>query len=166
MQYSGPYRFHLLLSGSENKRTFLPKEKTEKKFSFHPEVMTRSQPKIYVLKSAGEIVYVGYASQSIAMRLRQGMRANGLNGYHGYKWRHLEEVELVVFVFEKLFSDDAEEKASYKSYVEAIEAELVYIVRREKGQWPMWQNEIHFNNDHGQGVIASAEDMYSKINLY
>lgn len=165
MQYSGPYRFNLLLAGAEDKRVFLPKEKTEKRFSFHPAVMAKSQPKIYVLKSAGEIVYVGYASQSISMRLSQGMRANGLNGYHGYKWKHLEEVELVVFVFENLFSDSEEEKAFYKSHVEAIEAELVYIVRREKGQWPMWQNEIHFNNQHGKSVIDSAEDMYEKINV-
>jgi len=164
MQYSGPYRFNLLLAGAEDKRVFLPKEKAEKKFSFHPAVMAKSQPKIYVLKSAGEIVYVGYASQSISMRLRQGMRANGLNGYHGYKWKHLEEVELVVFVFKKLFSEIDVDRDFYKSYVEAVEAELVYIVRREKGQWPMWQNEIHFNNNHSKTVVEAAENMYGKIN--
>lgn len=163
MQYSGPYRFHLILEGTPDKRVFSPKEKTAKKFNFHPIVLVQSQPKIYVLKAADEIVYVGYASQSIALRLRQGMRANGLNGYHGYKWKHLEEVELLVFVFEKIFNDIQKDRDAYKSYVEAIEAELVYLVRQKTGQWPRWQNEIHFNNDNRVKMIASAGDMYDKI---
>jgi len=165
MQYSGPYRFHLLLTGTEDKRAFSLKQETNKKSVFHTAVTVKSQPKIYVLKSAGEIVYVGYASQSIGTRLGQGMRANGLKGYHGYKWKQLEEVELIVFVFEKIFSEIAEEKHSYKSYVEAIEAELVYIVRRENGLWPRWQNEIHFNNERRKEVIESAEDMYHQVLL-
>lgn len=166
MQYSDPYCYKLFLQGAEDKRVFYSKETKRKALDFHPEIAVRSQPKIYVLKSAQEILYVGYASQSMATRLGQGIRANGLNGYHGYKWKQLEEVELIVFVFEETFSAIKAEMEVYKSYVEAIEAELVYLIRRETGAWPKYQNEIHFNNIHGSKVLAAAEDMYKKINLH
>ena len=48
------------------------------------------QPKIYVVKSKDDLLYVGYASQSLITRLSQGFRAAGKNGYHGYKWKKLE----------------------------------------------------------------------------
>ncbi|WP_057936266.1 hypothetical protein [Algoriphagus resistens] len=101
------------------------------------------QPKIYVIKSEEDFLYVGYASQSLITRLNQGFRANGKNGYHGYKWKKLEKVEVHVFVFPILADTPAKES---RLFFEAIEAELVFQIRTQTGKWPLSQNEIHFNN--------------------
>lgn len=34
------------------------------------------------------------------------------------------------------------------AYAKAVEAELVYCVRKETGKWPLAQHEIHFNNEY------------------
>ncbi len=57
-------------------------------------------------------------------------------GYHGYKWKdQLKEAELLVWHC----SDQT------SSHAEAIEAELVYYIRKKTGKWPKYQMEIHFH---------------------
>jgi hypothetical protein len=118
------------------------------------------QPKIYVIKSENEFLYVGYASQSIITRLGQGFRANGERGYHGYKWKKLNEVELIVFVFPILTDFSTKES---RTYFEAIEAELVYQIRTQTWSWPTYQNEIHFNNGSREEILEIAGRIYTKI---
>ena len=69
--------------------------------------------------------------------MAQGLRANGANGYHGYKWKEIEKAELFVWNFDGMD----------KNQMESIEAEIVYEIRNKYGQWPFFQNEIHFNNE-------------------
>ena len=64
-----------------------------------------------------------------------GFGAKGEHGYYGYKWKDLQEVELLVWNF----------PGSTQDYVESIEAELVYIIREKTGNWPKYQMEIHFH---------------------
>lgn len=92
--------------------------------------------KLYVVKHGDDIIYVGHTLQPMANRLRTGFKAQGEHGYWGYQWKDLEWVNLLIWFFPN------EER--YR--VEAIEAELVYLVRRNTGRWPQGQTEIHFHN--------------------
>lgn len=47
-----------------------------------------------------------------------------------------------------------------KLYGEAVEAEVVYLVRKETGNWPLGQNEIHFNNAHPKQARLEAQKIY------
>jgi len=67
-----------------------------------------------------------------------GYRAKGEQGYHGYKWiGKISRAELLVWCFTK----------GHRPHVEAIEGELVYLVRNRTGNWPKYQLEIHFHPD-------------------
>lgn len=96
-----------------------------------------NKQKLYVLKDGSEIYYVGMTSQPISARLRIGYRAKGEHGYHGYKWiGEVSSAELLVWCFTH---DDP-------AITEAIEGELVYLIRNNTGKWPTYQMEIHFHN--------------------
>jgi hypothetical protein len=45
--------------------------------------------------------------------------------------------------------------------IEAIEGELVFLIRQRTGDWPRYQNEIHFTNSAAAKKIAVK--IYSKI---
>jgi len=92
-------------------------------------------PKLYVVKHGKEICYVGITRQDIRKRLRYGLSATGKHGYHGYKWKDQDTAELLIWSF----------PGSTQEYVEAIEAELVYFIRKKTGKWPKYQMEIHFH---------------------
>lgn len=98
----------------------------------------RGIQKLYVLKNGDEVYYVGITSQPVSSRLRIGYRANGEKGYHGYKWKSkISKAELFVWCFTE----------SDRDTVEAIEGELVYLIRNRTGKWPTYQMEIHFHPD-------------------
>jgi hypothetical protein len=118
------------------------------------------QPKIYLIKSGIDFLYVGYASQSLFTRLSQGFRAAGKNGYHGYKWKKQERVEVHVFIFPPLANTSAKDS---RLFFEAIEAELVFQIRTQTGKWPLYQNEIHFNNGFPEDSLRIAIELYKKI---
>lgn len=124
MEYSGPYHYSLFLSGTEQERFIEKKVQDGVVTNFKRPVTKDKTPKIYVLKHKGKIVYVGYASQSIGKRLGQGVRAKGLNGYYGYKWKQVSEVELLVFIFNKELKGNKHKKDEpIIAFTEAIEAE-------------------------------------------
>ena len=79
-------------------------------------------------------MYIGTTSQGIRNRFRYGLKAQGKGGYHGYKFKDLDKVNLFIFCFNKC----------NVGRVEAIEAEIVYLVRNKTGDWPKYQTEIHF----------------------
>ena len=107
-------------------------------------------PKLYVVKQGKVIYYVGITSQDIRKRLRYGFSAQGKHGYHGYKWKDLDTIELLVWSFPDRTMN-----------VEAIEAELVYFIREKTGKWPKYQMEIHF---HGasESEMQVARSIVSK----
>ncbi len=100
---------------------------------------TSDLPKLYVVSSNNQPVYVGITKQSIRNRLRFGWSATGKNGYHGYAWRS-EMSEAVLDIW--CHRDPPVEQACLD--IETIEAEVVYLIRRA-GQWPLFQTEIHFH---------------------
>jgi hypothetical protein len=115
--------------------------------------LTSDHYKIYVLSSNKTIHYIGTTKDSIKNRIRNGLKANGKNGYHGYKWRNLPFVNLSVWVFEELD----------KEQIENIEAELAFIVRLKTKRWPDFQNEIHFNNSFVPTGQLLAEKIYQQL---
>src|SRR6185312_2276009 len=112
--------------------------------------------KIYITKYNKDILYIGITKTYLSSRLSLGFNATkktGRNGYHGYKWiksHQGKHLNLIVFVFPKLRSEDDRE------LVETIEAELVFRTRVKHGKWPEQQNEIHFYNK-GNGVVEFSE---------
>ena len=94
--------------------------------------------KLYVVRDSKDICYVGITSQPMSSRLRTGFIDDGHYGYHGYKWKDkLKQAELLVWTFPDIAKDS----------IEAIEGELVYLIRNRTGKWPKYQMEIHFHPD-------------------
>ena len=91
--------------------------------------------KVYAVAHGKKVIYVGYTTQPMATRIRQGLSATGQHGYHGDAWKNAARVGLAVWFFQN----------EPRESVEAIEAELVYLIRSRTGQWPEAQTEIHFH---------------------
>ena len=105
---------------------------------------SKKKPKLYVVSSAGALIYIGVTSQSMSTRLRMGLTADGSHGYYGYTWgRKNHTVHVDIWYLTE--SDDPTHD------LETIEAETVFLFRQQSGQWPSEQMEIHFhasNDDH------------------
>lgn len=164
MMCTGPYCYTLQLTGEKDKRVIATKLCNGIEAKYTLSVTKLSTPKIYILKEGDVVVYVGYTSQSIATRFWQGIRASGFNGYYGYKWKQVNELQLLVFVFDqKLEGNKHDYDKTHVALAEAVEAELVYIVRNKTGKWPAYQNEIHFNNSQSDLARTIASEIYQKI---
>lgn len=111
-------------------------------------------PKLYTLAADGKLLYVGIASQSMSSRLSFGFRANGKGGYHGYKWKTLRH-RLALGVW----TADRVDKPVTLRDLETVEAEVAFFCRQRSGQWPAFQNEIHFFPSFDYHRQA-AEDIY------
>jgi len=162
--YHGPFTYQLLLTDDRGDRFIASRvfQGVEIKTFKHPVTLDKT-PKIYVLMSGEQILYVGYTSQSISNRLRDGLKKAGtFKDYKGYKWKVFDEVILYVFVFEKqLKGNRVMEDLPFIDLAEAVEAELVYKVRKETGSWPLFQNEIHFNNEELDKATKIADEMFN-----
>ena len=96
-------------------------------------------PKLYIISSVNKPLYVGETRQRVNDRLRGGFKASGEHGYYGYDWRrNLSEANVDVWVHEG-------RDTKTKREIETIEAEVVFLIRKEFGQWPAHQTEIHFH---------------------
>lgn len=115
--------------------------------------LTSSDYKIYVLTADKKVLYIGTTKSSLKNRLNSGLKANGKNGYHGYKWKNEKNIRIFVWNFSGLD----------KYQTENIEAELAYNVRTKTGKWPKFQNEIHFNNFYEEKGKIIAKNMYEQI---
>jgi hypothetical protein len=125
--------------------------KPEGKNSFEGKVFNSTNFKIYILKHVDDYLYVGKTKQKIGTKFLQGFRSHNkdLNGerqagYGGYKWitpyKNTNEIlQLYVFDLGSSCTDN---------YTEAIEAEIVFGIRKTSNKWPLWQNEIHFFNEY------------------
>ena len=107
----------------------------------------RDSYKIYIVRNKSFFLYIGTTKQPLLSRIKSGLLADGKNGYHGYKWKNEETVELFVYNFKGLVKEE----------IESIEAELVSNIRVEYGKWPLFQNEIHFNNNFDFGIVIGRD---------
>lgn len=132
------------------------------------EARKKANRKVYIIKNGEKFLYVGEAHCSIDTKLKRGFTPyryyirNGKKrgGYQGYKWIQLSqdeerpELSLYVIVLEEKYNN-------IREFAEAVEGELVYLIRFHNGQWPEFQNEIHFNNE--EGAKEFAEEIFKKI---
>lgn len=96
--------------------------------------------KIYTITREKELLYVGVTRRSMSARLRDGLKPKGKTGYHGYKWKHLNDrLDLHVWV-----TRDGNNSLDRQN-IETIEAEVAFHCRTVCNQWPAYQNEIHFH---------------------
>jgi hypothetical protein len=101
---------------------------------------TLNVPKLYVVSRGSSLSYVGVTLQPMTSRLRGGMLADGLHGYHGYAWKKVDSLlRLDIWYLQGV------EKERASNELETIEAEVVYLSRIRSGQWPTGQTEIHFH---------------------
>jgi hypothetical protein len=162
--YRGPFKYKIVLAGDSTNRKIVKKIYNQKAVNFSSPLTKTSLPKLYIISIDKEVVYIGFTSQSITTRLNSGLKADGLNGYHGYKWKNVQdEFELSVFVFQNMFGDHTEENKMYYQFVETIEAELVYLIRNKTGNWPRYQSEIHFHYEKTKTAKEKALDIYTKL---
>ncbi len=110
-------------------------------FTSFSKPLTEKGYKLYIIKSKKHFLYIGITRQPLRNRFRLGLKAEGKNGYHGYKWKNIKCVQLFVWIFENYT----------EIQLENIEAELTYLVRNKTKSWPLFQNEIHFNNNFKDG---------------
>jgi hypothetical protein len=158
--YSGPFKYRIVLVGDNNNRKVAERLNNGKIINFSSPVSDRNLPKLYVVSINNEIVYIGFTSQSMTTRLSAGLRAKGENGY---KWKHEPELDLSVFVFQNMFGESPELNREQYRYIEALVAELVYLVRNKTGNWPRYQNEIHFHFDKSKTAKIKAEEIYNVL---
>jgi hypothetical protein len=137
MHLDGPERYPLTFNAASVRVTYPEGQRT-----FRGRACD-STPKLYVVMAAGRPVYVGITCQSLSARLRLGWRATGKDGYHGYKWRHaMTESTLLVWYYTAMAPGTS--AAIWTQDMETVEAEVVFLIR-QAGQWPDFQNEIHFH---------------------
>ncbi|KUJ60772.1 hypothetical protein AR687_15280 [Flavobacteriaceae bacterium CRH] len=130
--------------------------------------LLKERRKLYVVHYNNEILYIGEANTSIKTRFQRGctsfnyfiQKGEARGGYKGYKWLNKEKniyrnLSVCVVIFDHKYDDK-------RSFIEAIEGELVYLVRKKFDYWPKFQNEIHFSNYDGAKEIA--EKILSMIN--
>jgi hypothetical protein len=102
---------------------------------------------IYVFIYQNKIIYVGETTKGFN-RIRKGLklplrRRNRL----AYKWRkRYPRKNLAIVLFElpkrKFAGQNSQESQQWRR---ALEAEIVFKLRRRYGQWPKAMTEIHFN---------------------
>jgi hypothetical protein len=116
-------------------------------------------PKLYVVAHGKHIVYVGACPGGhLRRRLQGGLRADGRHGYHGYHWKGLPVDVHVATNFCPKLTD-----ATCKDFVEAVEAELVFLIRTAAKRWPTHQSEIHF---HNLGVRRDKQVRQTAVELH
>jgi len=146
VQFSGPNRYSVKI---DQGRCYCVEANGQPAGGFILPDVAGSLSKLYVVKQAEDVLYVGITRQDIRTRLRYGFKAKGENGYHGYKWKDLDRVEMLIWSFPDSRNDD----------VEAIEAEVVFLVRQKTGRWPKYQMEIHFHH----GATEVEEDIAQSV---
>lgn len=159
MEIAGEYTYQIYLQGDIN-RVISSVVHADGELGFHVSLRVRDTPKIYVIHHRQQVYYVGYAGQPITARLRYGLNPKSARGYAGYKWKNEAEVSITVFAFS---ADPGLDYPAKRHWAEAIEAEVVFGLRERTGLWPLYQQEIHFNNDHPAEVRACAGKILDKI---
>lgn len=167
---SEPFSYTLQLTDHDDARRVHQIVKDGISVNNFDEVVRQTRcPKIYVVRKGTEVLYVGYADQHMGSRLRYGLNPKHQKGYHGYGWKGEDEVELLVWVFDR-FPDGTKKGepyyTRYKRLIECVEAEIVYRVKEATGEWPKYQQEIHFGNDDADIVEIVTDKIMGYLCIF
>ncbi len=135
------------------------------KIKFHQEkgiAFKKERRKIYIVHTEDIILYIGEANSTIKARFQRACNSfntyartgKARGGYKGYKWLNPEynpnqNLKVIVVIFDENYDTNRTE-------IEAIEGELVFLIREEFGYWPTCQNEIHFSNSVSANKFAKT----------
>jgi hypothetical protein len=133
MRLNGPDRYHVTIL--DRSAIVIAPDGTP---HFVAPATAKSMAKLYVASKEGVLLYVGVTNQSMSVRLRGGLTADGGHGYHGYSWGKKNHT-----IYLDIWYLDGE--GTKPADLETIEAEVVFLYRQESGQWPQEQTEIHFH---------------------
>jgi hypothetical protein len=136
------YKVKLEKSQKSENRTIAHVMNGHKKASFKETDRQSDLPKLYVVKSRSDIVYVGQTTQNMQSRLYNGLNAKN----YPYMWKHLKEVDILVWRSKDKKVEDKETRKKIVKQVETLEGEIVFLLRTCNGKWPKHQMEIHFHN--------------------
>lgn len=118
------------------------------------------QPKIFVIKSEDDFSYVGYANESMYSRITKDL-ADTLSGFY-LREGEFETKELGLYVFEFIpFADLS--KTETRKYYQAIQSELIFLIKAQTGLWPILQKQVSISNANREEVIVLASEMFEKI---
>lgn len=119
---------------------------------YKKEALKKDRRKIYIIHDTIDVLYVGEANVSLQTRFRRGTYSYNASfrkdipkqPYKGYQWldrvkNPSRELKVEVIIFSEILDNNRKE-------IEAIEGELVFLIRKELGYWPKFQQEIHFSN--------------------
>ncbi|HEX7413077.1 MAG TPA: hypothetical protein VF411_03445, partial [Bacteroidia bacterium] len=121
----------------------------------------------HLITKEREYLYIGEADTSIKIRFQRGFcsyryykknNKTRRDGYKGYKWieADFKNKKLNVFVATFPFITKTEDKSD-RNLLEAVEGELVFLVREKTNKWPLYQNEIHFWNEEDKHKTIDAK---------
>lgn len=126
------------------------------------QAVLKERRKLYIVFHASQVFYVGEANTSIKIRLQRSCSSHNhyiitgkaRGGYKGYKWLNKKDnsernLKIAVAIFCEDYDPDDK-----RVFIEAIEGELVHLIKQNTGKWPAFQNEIHFSNCQGAKEIA------------
>ena len=99
--------------------------------------VTAKGPKLYVVLHNSEPVYVGATTISAGTCIRSGFRDK-----YRYEWRkYLNYVDVDIW---RLW----DQIPNAPGVEETVEAEVVFLFRKTRKQWPRYQTEIHFHQSN------------------
>ncbi len=101
------------------------------------------QGAIYVISdnNTGEFVYVGSSTKKEGKTPFHTI-SSGLKRKYNYKFSDRQiNIRVDLFTFGPLPKNNG---GTTFECIEAVEAEIVYLIRKTKGKWPTGQHEIHF----------------------
>jgi hypothetical protein len=126
---------------------------------------------IYVLvdqvQNPGEFIYVG--SSTRVKDYPHVTIKGGMNRKYSYKWIHHQPIysqleahfitfgNVLDFPAVQSYLPNATLKEQIMTFIETIEAEIVYEIREKTGKWPKYQNEIHFHTQLAQDELIKKE---------
>lgn len=130
--------------------------------------LTTPGSKVYIFASKEEIFYVGKTSQkSVTSRFVSAFKAcreAKIRGFKGYEFKN-HHTDSLLHVFTSTAWNKSGPKKGTALWVddaELIEAEVCYLIRLKTGQWPKYQNEIHFGRFKKEHLQA-AKDVLTGI---
>ncbi len=130
--------------------------------------LTTQGSKVYLFANREEIFYVGKTSQkSVTSRFVSAFKASReqrISGFKGYEFKNHHTNSLLHVFTSSDWNKYGPKKgmAHWVDDAELIEAEVCYLIRHKTGQWPKYQNEIHFGRFKDEHFQA-AKKILSEI---
>jgi hypothetical protein len=161
-------KFTLTLAGTSNHRYISDRKRGGKSFLNFDGTLASRKPKLYIVQHEASIVYIGFTVDLFSSRLRNGLApgkydknekpmGGNIHGYHGYKWKMFNQVDIMVWTFKNF---DIPISESAKLMFENIEAEMVHFFKNQTGNWPKYQSEIHFYSKINKQNPLRSKDMF------